>query len=132
MIAQHGDSALVEADKQIRTCEADGFDAVAETWKLIREVIRQIQQSDQTIEGYKIAFVQIAGLTARRIVCNLRQGQGVRTGERFGLIRFGSRADVYLPDGVSALVAPGQRMVAGESVIADLASDEGPRPGETR
>jgi phosphatidylserine decarboxylase len=85
-----------------------------------------------TADGRDIAFVQIAGLIARRIVCNLRQGQGVRTGERFGLIRFGSRADVYLPDGVSALVAPGQRMVAGESVIADLASDEGPRPGETR
>ena len=85
-----------------------------------------------TADGRDIAFVQIAGLIARRIVCNLRQGQGVRTGERFGMIRFGSRADVYLPDGVSALVAPGQRMVAGESVIADLASDEGPRPGETR
>jgi phosphatidylserine decarboxylase len=85
-----------------------------------------------TADGRDIAFVQIAGLIARRIVCNLRQGQSVRTGERFGLIRFGSRADVYLPDGVSALVAPGQRMVAGESVIADLASDEGPRPGETR
>ena len=85
-----------------------------------------------TADGRDIAFVQIAGLIARRIVCNLRQGQSVRTGERFGLIRFGSRADVYLPDGVSALVAPGQRMIAGESVIADLASDEGPRPGETR
>ncbi len=56
MIAQHGDSALVEADKQIKTCESEGFDSVAETWKLIREVIRQIQQSDQTIEGYKKAL----------------------------------------------------------------------------
>ena len=53
MIAQHGDSALVEADKQIRTCESEGVDFGAETWKLIREVIRQIQQSDQTIEGNK-------------------------------------------------------------------------------
>ena len=56
MIAQHGDSALVEADKQIRTCESEGFDSVAETWKLILEVIRQIQQSDQTIERYKKAL----------------------------------------------------------------------------
>ena len=56
MIAQHGDSAVVEADKQIRTCESEGFDSVAETWKLILEVIRQIQQSDQTIERYKKAL----------------------------------------------------------------------------
>ncbi len=56
MIAQHGDSALVEADKQIKTCESEGFDTVAETWRLIREVIRRIQQSDQTIEGYKKAL----------------------------------------------------------------------------
>ncbi len=56
MIAQHGDSALVEADKQIRTCESEGIDSVAETWKLIREVIRQIEQSDQTIERYKKAL----------------------------------------------------------------------------
>ncbi len=83
-------------------------------------------------DGRDIAFVQIAGLIARRIVCNLRQGQSVRAGERFGLIRFGSRADIYLPDGVSALVAPGQRMIGGETVIADLTSDEGPRLGETR
>ena len=56
MIAQHGNSALVEADKQIKTCEFEGFDSVAETWSLIREVIRQIQQSDQTIAGYKKAL----------------------------------------------------------------------------
>ena len=56
MIAQHGDSALVEADKQIRTCESEGFDSVAETWKLIREDIRKIQQSDRTTEGYRKAL----------------------------------------------------------------------------
>ncbi len=56
MIAQHGDSASVEADKQIRTCESEGFDYVAETWKLIREVIRDTQQSDTTIGGYKTAL----------------------------------------------------------------------------
>jgi hypothetical protein len=56
MIAQHGDSALVEADKQIRTCESKGFDYVAETWKLIREVIRDTQQSDTTTERYERAL----------------------------------------------------------------------------
>jgi len=56
MIARHGDFALVQADMQISSCESEGFDSVAETWKLIREVIRQIQQSDQTIERYKKAL----------------------------------------------------------------------------
>ena len=85
-----------------------------------------------TPEGKEIAFVQIAGLIARRIICNLSEGQAVRAGERFGLIRFGSRADIYLPEGTAPLVAPGQRMIGGESVIADLGSGEGPRPGEVR
>ena len=56
MIAQHGDSALVEADEQIKTCESEGFDSVAETWKLIREVIRDTQQLDVTTERYKMAL----------------------------------------------------------------------------
>ncbi len=56
MIARHGDSALAEADKQIRTCESDGFDYVAETWKLIRDVIRDAQQSDTTAERYEKAL----------------------------------------------------------------------------
>ncbi len=56
MIAQHGKSALIEADKLIRTCESDGFDYVAETWKLIREVIRDTQQSDTMAERYKKAL----------------------------------------------------------------------------
>ena len=85
-----------------------------------------------TVDGRDIAFVQIAGLVARRILCNLSQGQSVETGERFGLIRFGSRADVYLPVGVSALVVPGQRAIGGETVIADLDSDEAPRQGARR
>jgi phosphatidylserine decarboxylase len=85
-----------------------------------------------TADGRDIAFVQIAGLIARRIVCDLVQGQAVRAGERFGLIRFGSRTDVFLPDGVAPLVAPGQRMIGGETVVADLESSEGPRGGEVR
>ncbi len=56
MIARHGDSALVQVDEQISSCESEGFESVAETWKLIREVIRQIQQSDRTTEGYKQAL----------------------------------------------------------------------------
>ena len=86
----------------------------------------------QTADGRVLAFVQIAGLIARRIICELKEGQQVHTGERFGLIRFGSRTDVYLPDGTAPLVAVGQRMIGGETVIADLATQEGQRPGEVR
>ena len=75
-------------------------------------------------DGRRIAVVQIAGLVARRIMPFVEEGQSLRTGERFGLIRFGSRLDVYLPEGVSPLVALGQTMVAGESIIADLNSPE--------
>jgi phosphatidylserine decarboxylase len=71
-------------------------------------------------DGRKIAVVQIAGLVARRIVCFVKQGQALETGARFGLIRFGSRLDVYLPSGVAPLVGLGQTMVAGETVLADL------------
>jgi phosphatidylserine decarboxylase len=68
----------------------------------------------------RIGVVQIAGLVARRIVCFVRPGEGVGAGERIGMIRFGSRVDVYLPEGVRALVAEGQTAIAGETVIADL------------
>jgi phosphatidylserine decarboxylase len=71
-------------------------------------------------DGRKVAVVQIAGLVARRIVCWAIEGTMLRGGERFGLIRFGSRLDVYLPNGVEPMVALGQTMVAGETVIADL------------
>ena len=71
-------------------------------------------------DGRKVAVVQIAGLVARRIVCFTRVGQTLRMGDRFGLIRFGSRLDVYLPEGVEPQVALGQTMVAGETVIADM------------
>jgi phosphatidylserine decarboxylase len=80
-------------------------------------------------DGRQIAVVQIAGLVARRIVCFAKTQQHLRTGERFGLIRFGSRLDVYLPEGVAPLVALGQTMVAGESVLADLQSGEEAREG---
>lgn len=83
-------------------------------------------------DGRKIGVVQIAGLVARRIVCHAREGQALKTGERFGLIRFGSRTDLFLPKGVAPLVVVGQRMVGGETVVADLLSTEGPRRGEIR
>ena len=80
--------------------------------------------------GRNLAVVQIAGLIARRIVCEVREGQDVRAGERIGLIRFGSRVDLYLPEHAAPLVAVGQRMIAGETVIADLASTEPARTAE--
>ena len=73
--------------------------------------------------GQEIAVVQIAGLVARRIVCFVEAGDTLNTGERFGLIRFGSRVDVYLPDGVEPLVDVGQTMIAGETVLAELPTD---------
>ncbi len=71
-------------------------------------------------DGRSIAVVQIAGLVARRIVCFTEIGAKMATGERFGLIRFGSRLDVYLPEGVEPQVRIGQTMIAGETVVADL------------
>ena len=71
--------------------------------------------------GQEIAVVQIAGLIARRILCSVREGDPVTAGDRFGIIRFGSRTDLYLPEGVLPLVAEGQTMIGGETVIAELA-----------
>ncbi|SFH23051.1 phosphatidylserine decarboxylase [Sulfitobacter dubius] len=71
-------------------------------------------------DGRDLAVVQIAGLVARRIVCFVKSGDALETGERFGLIRFGSRLDVYLPEGVDPMVSIGQTMVAGETVLAEL------------
>jgi phosphatidylserine decarboxylase len=76
--------------------------------------------------GQRIVVVQIAGLIARRIVSFTREGEAVGAGQRIGMIRFGSRVDVYLPEGTRALVAEGQTAIAGETVLADLkAADAG-------
>ena len=80
-------------------------------------------------EGPDVAVVQIAGLIARRIVCTLKEGQQVMTGERLGLIRFGSRTDVYLPVEWAPLVVKGQRVIGGETVIADAQAREPQREG---
>ena len=71
-------------------------------------------------DGSRIGVVQIAGLIARRIVCFTREGAPIEAGERIGMIRFGSRVDVYLPDSVKPLAAEGQTAIAGETVIADM------------
>ncbi|MTJ84019.1 MAG: phosphatidylserine decarboxylase [Telmatospirillum sp.] len=83
-------------------------------------------------DGRDLAVVQIAGLVARRIRCDIAEGQTVRTGERFGLIRFGSRLDIYLPAGTRPLVCVGQTAVAGETVLADFAGAEDARAGDVR
>ncbi|RYE06364.1 MAG: phosphatidylserine decarboxylase [Rickettsiaceae bacterium] len=74
----------------------------------------------ETKSGHNVIFVQIAGLVARRIVCDLEEGSEVRSGERYGIIRFGSRADVYLPLKTAILVSVGQTAIGGETVIANF------------
>jgi phosphatidylserine decarboxylase len=81
--------------------------------------------------GGRIGVVQIAGLVARRIVSFVREGQSLAAGERFGLIRFGSRLDVYLPEGAKPLVSEGQTAVAGETVVADFKLGDGGRSYRT-
>lgn len=85
-----------------------------------------------TDSGKDIAFVQIAGLVARRIVCEAEEGDVLQAGQRFGIIRFGSRVDVYLDEGMVPLVAAGQTMIAGETVIADEKANEDQRRAEVR
>lgn len=82
-----------------------------------------------TPDDMTVGVVQIAGLVARRILCDLKTGQSVKTGEKFGIIRFGSRTDVYLPPDVVPLVIEGQTAVGGETIIADLKSSEAERVG---
>jgi phosphatidylserine decarboxylase len=74
----------------------------------------------RTAEGAQVVAVQIAGLIARRIVCDVVPGDKVTIGDTYGLIRFGSRLDTYLPEGSEVLVLPGQRAVGGETILAEL------------
>jgi phosphatidylserine decarboxylase len=82
--------------------------------------------------GEKLGVVQIAGFVARRIVCSAQEGNGFQAGQRYGIIRFGSRVDVYLPPKVSPLVTVGQYMIGGETVLADCASEEPAHTAERR
>ena len=77
----------------------------------------------ETASGARIGVVQIAGLVARRIGCFVKEGDVMDAGFRFGLIRFGSRLDVYLPEGTAPLVMVGQTAVAGETILAELGAD---------
>jgi phosphatidylserine decarboxylase len=74
----------------------------------------------QTKSGQEIVFVQVAGLVARRIISDLKEGQSVSTGEKYGIIRFGSRADIYFPESVSINALVGQTMTGGETIIAKM------------
>ena len=78
----------------------------------------RLRPEGETTDAKDLAVVQIAGLVARRIVCDLRQGEGVRRGARFGIIRFGSRVDVFLPPGTEILVEAGITTTAGETILA--------------
>jgi phosphatidylserine decarboxylase len=74
-------------------------------------------------DGVAIGFTQIAGLVARRIMAFVKEGDRVEAGERIGLIRFGSRVDVFLPAGTGSQVLLGQRTIAGETILGELGSD---------
>ena len=80
-------------------------------------------------DGRELVVVQIAGLIARRIIAEVPQGRQFRAGERFGLIRFGSRVDLYLPRDIAPLVVVGQTAIGGETVLADLSAQEPARTG---
>ena len=79
-----------------------------------------------TENGKKIAFVQIAGLVARRIICDVDIGSHLKSGDIFGIIRFGSRVDIYFPSEASTKVLVGQKMIAGETIIADFTKSSKP------
>ena len=117
--------------KVVRTAYRPGkfFDASLDKASIHNE---RMSVSRVRPDGRELAFVQIAGLVARRIKCGLKDGQTVRAGQRFGLIRFGSRVDVYLPEGAQALVSVGQTAVAGETVLSDLSGSEPARQGVKR
>lgn len=80
----------------------------------------RIRTEDKGGSAAEIGVVQIAGLVARRIQCSLREGQKVCRGDRFGIIRFGSRLDLYLPDGARVVAQPGRSVRAGETVLAEF------------
>ena len=86
----------------------------------------------RTASDQDILVVQIAGLIARRILCEVQTNQQVKAGETYGIIRFGSRVDLYLPEGINPQIVEGQRMIGGETILADLNSTAPSRLGEIR
>jgi phosphatidylserine decarboxylase len=109
-----------------RAHRARSYAGASRTPRLTRRARRNERRAliIQRPDGDEIAVVQIAGLVARRIVAFVHEGDVAGAGERLGLIRFGSRVDVYLPPGKNALISVGQLAVGGETVLADLKSDE--------
>jgi phosphatidylserine decarboxylase len=105
------------------------FDKASEHNERMAALIRTEGPDGGTIN---IAVVQIAGLVARRIKCTLVEGQRVTRGERYGIIRFGSRLDVYLPQGIEPLVVEGQHATAGETLLADLSTSDATAEDPTR
>lgn len=97
-----------------------------------RNALAITMEGDHKFAGQKLGVVQIAGLIARRIICTAKPDDKIKAGERFGLIRFGSRTDIYLPKGVKPMVIIGQRTVGAETIIADMNSEEERRVGEIR
>lgn len=87
---------------------------------------------DHPAAGRRVGVVQIAGLVARRILCDAKKGDALKAGQRYGIIRFGSRADIYLPEGLAPLVVEGQTAIGGETLLADAGAGGGARKGEVR
>lgn len=83
----------------------------------------------RTQHSVDIGCVQIAGLVARRIICEVDENDAVKAGAQYGIIRFGSRADIYLPRSVNTLVLPGQKMIGGESILAEFKKTQPTRTG---
>lgn len=106
------------------------FDKASEDNERMALVVQMT--GEHSYAGQSLGVVQIAGLIARRIVCDVQEGAQIKAGERYGIIRFGSRADIYLPPGLQPLVAEGQYMIGGETVLADCKSDEQRRLAETK
>jgi phosphatidylserine decarboxylase len=118
------------AGKIVRAVYVPGLFLNAELDKASEDNERQCLTFESS-SGIKVGCVQIAGLVARRIVTFVSEGNTLEIGDRIGLIRFGSRVDVYLPPGVEPLVAIGQRAVGGETVLADAGSGEKAREART-
>jgi phosphatidylserine decarboxylase len=115
-------------DVHVQRAPADGTVAAAEyrPGKFLNAALDKASEDNERMSlrfalagGGDLAVVQIAGLVARRIVCDAKPGDALLAGARYGLIRFGSRVDVYLPEGAIPLVAVGQRAIAGETVLAE-------------
>ena len=122
-----GQAALPVAGRVVRSIYVPGSFLNAAADKASEENERRgivIDSGAGTGGDSEIAMVQIAGLIARRIVTFVNEGDSVGVGQRVGLIRFGSRVDLYLPPGRDALVSVGQRAIGGETVLADLKSSE--------